>query len=439
MLHQAATVFSWGLTIGGVLFTTFGDISVSHSLSGYGTSGVVTSTMTVSTYNAPAVSEAITINAPVVLTCSATSINPPKYFVTSRKIEGNITVWTCADMMSRTELSLDLSDDDFTNEKISCNDLFSKIKSKCGFSAVGSIVDYSVVSKIGSIDESICKGYAVRSILETISAALVGYWIVGDDDELIFVPFGQYYRGVQVTQYTKLVPCGTKSISRIIMVNGDDMYTAGTGSAYQTVTVDAELATAELAASAVSNMLGNKTAFNYEAYKCDKGISLGWVYLGAIVFGSGDTAVTKLCSNVTMYPSPSGLFFTASCNAVQEDEASYLTETQRRLMRCIELDRERGNASLGNEGLYLFENGYKTTQKSDPNKKVKYGFTVSKDGITEYEGAMTSMVIPTAGAANDDLTEVTIGYDCGKKYKYNITYDNSGNITNMVKTEVTDT
>lgn len=439
MLHQAATVFSWGLTIGGVLFTTFGDISVSHSLSGYGTSGVVTSTMTVSTYNAPAVSEAITINAPVVLTCSATSINPPKYFVTSRKIEGNITVWTCADMMSRTELSLDLSDDDFTNEKISCNDLFSKIKSKCGFSAVGSVGDYSVVSKIVSIDESICKGYAVRNILETISAALVGYWIVGDDDELIFVPFGQYYRGVQVTQYTRLVPCGTKSISRIIMVNGDDMYTAGTGSAYQTVTVDSELATAELAAGALSNMLGDKTAFNYEAYKCDKGISLGWVYLGAIVFGSGDTAVTKLCSSVTMYPSPSGLFFTASCNAVQEDEASYLTATQRRLMRCIELDRERGNASIGKKGLYLFENGYKTTQKSDPNKKVKYGFTVSKDGITEYEGAMTSMVIPTAGATNDDLTVVTIGYECGKKYKYDITYDSNGNITNMVKTEVTDT
>ena len=108
-------------------------------------------------------------------------------------------------------------------------------------------------------------------------------------------------------------------------------------------------------------------------------------------------------------------------------------------MRCIELDRERGNASIGKKGLYLFENGYKTTQKSDPNKKVKYGFTVSKDGITEYEGAMTSMVIPTAGATNDDLTVVTIGYDCGKKYKYDITYDSNGNITNMVKTEVTDT
>ena len=436
MLHQAATVFSWRLTIGGVPFTTFGDISISHSLSGYGTSGVVTSTMTVSTYNAPAVSEAIAINAPAVLTCSATSINPPKYFVTSRKIEGNITVWTCADMMSRTELSLDFSDEDFINDKISCDTLFLKIKSKCGFSGVGSVGSYSVISSIGDIDKSICKDYPVRSILETISSALVGYWIIGENDELVFVPFGQYYRGIQVTQHTKLVPCGTKSISRLIMVNGDDMYTAGTGSAYQTVTVDSELATAELAAGALSNMLGDKTAFNYEAYKCEKGIALGWVYLGAIVFGSGDNTVIKLCNSVTMYPSPSGLFFTASCNSVQEDEASYLTETQRRLMRCIELDRERGNVSLGKNGLYLFENGYKSKQKSDPDKKVKYGFSVSDGGITEYDGAMTSKVIPKTATVNSDRTEVTIGYECGKKYKYTAAYDSDGNITGLNKSEV---
>ena len=108
-------------------------------------------------------------------------------------------------------------------------------------------------------------------------------------------------------------------------------------------------------------------------------------------------------------------------------------------MRCIELDRERGNASLGNEGLYLFENGYKTTQKSDPNKKVKYGFTVSEGGVTEYEGAMTSKVIPTTATVNADRTEVVIGYASGKKYKYTVTYDADGNIINTSKTEVTDT
>ena len=51
---------------------------------------------------------------------------------------------------------------------------------------------------------------------------------------------------------------------------------------------------------------------------------------------------------------------------------------------------------------------------------------------------MTSKVIPTTATVNDDRTEVVIGYASGKKYKYTVTYDTDGNITNTSKTEVTD-
>lgn len=430
MPRQAAMVFSWGLKIGGVEFERFGNISISHSLSGYGNSGVVTSTMTVTTYHDTISGNAIANNAEVVLTCSDTNIVPPKYWVTSRRVEGNVTVWTCADRMSKTELTPEFAESDFTDEYISWTALASKIQSLCGFSAVGSLAGYDIPSRIPSLSREYCEGCTVRSILETLSEALCGYWITDADDKLIFVPFGQYYRAVQVNKYSDITPCGTKSVSCILMTDGDDMYAAGSGSAYQTIRIDTPLASAALASLALSAMPDD---FTYTAWKCDKGLATGWIYVGAIYFYGGSTL---LCNNVTLYPSTAGLFFTASANAVTEDEAAYIPDIQRQIDKCVALGRLNGNAAMSKKGLYFFENGYKQMTAAE-QKNAKYGFTVASGGITEYDGAMVSKVVPSSVTWNFDKTEALVSYG-EKKYKYGIQRDSDGNITNFTKEEVTE-
>lgn len=300
-------------------------MSISHSLSGYGNSGVVTSTMTVTTYHDTISGNAVANNAEVILTCSDTNIVPPKYWVTSRRVEGNVTVWTCADRMSKTELTPDFAESDFADDQISWSTLALKIRGLCGFSAVGSLAGYDIATRIPSLSREYCDGCTVRSILETLSEAMCGYWITDEDNKLIFVPFGQFYRAVQVNEYSEITPCGTKNISCVIMTDGDDVYTAGSGNAYETIRIDTPLASVELASSALGAMSGD---FTYTAWRCEKGLATGWIYVGAIYFYGTSTLI---CNNVTLYPSPAGLFFTASANAVEEDEASYVSQIQRQL------------------------------------------------------------------------------------------------------------
>lgn len=435
MPQRAATVFSWTLSIGDFTnaFEKFGNLSISHSLSGYGTSGVVTSTMSVSTYNDPELSSAIPINAEVILSCSDSNIMPPKFYVISRKINGNITIWNCADGMSKAERYLDFSEDDFTDDRISCNALCSKIITKCGFESIKGQPD----SELGDIDRSLVEGNSVRSILEMLSTAWVGYWVCSSGDELIFISFGSGYGTAVARSYSSIISMGERSIGRLIMSDGNDSYVSGSGNDYQTLSISSQLASQELANGALYRIqsLSGSDIFTYKAWQCERGIVDQWIYLGVIYFGVA-TNISRMCNNVTLYPSPSGLYFSASNNAVQEDEAAYVSEVQRQLSHRVEMDAVNGNTAISRKGLYFFENEYKSKQTEDPEATVKYGFNV-EDGVTEYDGAMVSKITPDSASLSDDGTEAIVAYG-NKKYKYTLTYDDSGNITDFEKEEVSE-
>ena len=61
------------------------------------------------------------------------------------------------------------------------------------------------------------------------------------------------------------------------------------------------------------------THLEYRGWSCEKGLAHEYIYPGAVEFSDG----TLLCTNVTMYPSAAGIFFSASANAVPETDCAY--------------------------------------------------------------------------------------------------------------------
>lgn len=438
-LPLTATAFSWELYIGGVPFEHFGDISISQSVSGYGISGVITSTMSVTTNNRTYGGTIISgndlpINAEVVLTCSNDSINPPVFYVTSRKVDGNITEWTCCDIMSKAEKQLTFYDSDFTDDKISIYDAMEKVKTQCGFESIAYSFSASSLSLSDTkLDKSSCEDSTARNILETVSNILCGYWI-GNGSGIKLVNFGTSSFSGYVFDYSEISFGGKRTFSKVLCTDGDDIYTAGSGNDANTLLCSSAYASQDIANAILNTMLdsGQKIAYTYQAWSCAKGKTEYWLYLGDIAFVGNDNVTRNdfICNSVTLYPSPSGLFFTASRNNVSEDESDYMSEVRRQLERKVELDKINNNVALRRDGIYFFENGYKTMSASE-QKDAKYGFTVDK-GVTEYDGAMVSKVTPSSAEINDDGTEATINYE-GKSYKYTIDYDDNGNITGFAK------
>ena len=436
-MPAAATVFSWELYIDGVRMWNFGKISISQSISGYGMSGVATAIMTVTTYDDSRTAEGIPENAAVDLVCNGLYTVIPRFYVTSRRINGKITEWTCADAMSRAENLLTFDDTDFTDDKITVQSVLERVKTVCRASSIVPNVANDSILKT-SVDRSFCEGRTGREVLEALSEALCGFWIAGkdtsctepDDYAIILSPFGDNYSGGGAAKYADIVPQGVKNIKSIILTDGEDIYTAGQGTAHETITIETQFASETVKELLTDRILADG-CYTYEAWSCARGKTSGWMSVGSINF-SGETS-TKQCTNLTLYPSGAGLFFSASCNAVDEDEASYTSEVQRLLKRKLELNKINNNVAITGKGIYFFENGYKK-MTAEEQKDAKYGFTVDK-GVTEFDGAMVSKITPKTAYWNSDKTEAVVSYE-GKKFKYNIKRDSEGNITDFSKEEV---
>jgi hypothetical protein len=371
-------------------------------------------------------------NAEVVLTCNDEHYKPPKFFVTSRTVDGSITKWTCCDIMSKAEKQLHFFDSDFTNDDtITIGSVLKVIQNQCEFENLnGSGLDQITDNEM---EKSACDNITARSVLEAVSEALCGYWFAVENG-IKFVSFGTDQFSGYVFAFSEISYGCKRTFSRVICTDGADVYTSGSGENANTLVCSSDYATQKLTDVILGNLLYDRTMYSYRAWSC-KGKADYWLYLGDMSFMASTTNVYDelVCNNITLYPSPSGLFFAASRNNVSEDEADYMSEVRRQLERKVELDKINGNAALSKKGLYFFENGYKT-KTAEEKKDAKYGFTVDK-GVTEYDGAMVSKVTPSSAEINDDGTEATVSYE-GKKYKYSIEYDDNGNIKGFAKEEV---
>lgn len=335
-------------------------------MSGMGTSGAVTSTMEFRSY-CPDVGEDLWgSGAEVQLVCASdSSIVIPTFYVKSRNVNGNFASWVCADRMSKTDVIVEFSDDDFTDDMISAETVLSRACSAAGFSGhhYTSSSAAGFIGMIGDIKRESAEDKTARDIINSFAAAFCSYAIEGNDNELVFVPFGSYYQaaGVSEIRHAPIKYSGKKQYTKLIMYSDDKTFTEGGGAAENTLMISTEFASAQLCAAVWQEI----QSFEYRGWTCENGLAQEYIYPGAIWF---DSDAPMLCTNVTMYPSAAGIFFNASANAVPETDYAYRSQVRRQLDRKLELDRRSGNTAYGKDGIWVFQN--LTNGGSDVRKKA---------------------------------------------------------------------
>lgn len=319
-----------------------------------GMSGAVTSTMEFRSYCLAAVDEELWgSGAEVQLVCNSdSSIVVPTFYVKSRNVDGNFASWVCADGMSKTDVIVEFSDDDFTDGMILARNVLARAVSAAGFDVYRftSLSTAGFIDMIGDIKRESAEGRSARDIIESFAAAFCSYVIEGDDNELIFVPFGSYYRaaGVGEIRHAPIRYRGKKRYTKLIMASGDKIFTEGSGGAENTLMISTEYASEQLCTAVFLEI----NDFEYRGWTCEKGLAQEYIYPGAVWFGESPL----LCTNVTMYPSAAGIFFSASANAVPETDHAYQSRVQRQLSLKLELDRRNGNTAYGKNGINIFQN-----------------------------------------------------------------------------------
>lgn len=393
-------------------------MSISQSVSGYGTSGVVTATMVFSTPSKPHGSGVaidtydIRQNAEVKLLCPGSLIQPPLFYVTGRKKSGGMTEWTCCDIVSKTDRLIEFADSDFdANDKITISALLTKIHDQSGIGINASGLS-ALINK--TFDKEKCiDGLTIRAVFETLAEAMCGYW-VGVGNEIKFINFGQVVFSAIPTSYKEVDLNGSINYARVLCTDDEAVYAAQANGSGKTLIVSTDYASQELADSILSMMVGSANNYTYQSWSCGKGKADEWLYVGLFQFG------TKFltANSVSMSVSSSGLFFSASANTIDEDEVGYTSEVNRQLKKKLEFDKINGNVAITGKGLYLFENGYKA-KTPEEQKKAKYGFKVEK-GVTKYGGAMVDTKFPEITFKSDASGFTTKYGDTSIEYEMSI-------------------
>lgn len=399
-------------------------MSISQSVSGYGTSGVVTATMTFVTPCRPHGSGVaidtydIRQNAEVKLLCPGSLIQPPLFYVTGRKKSGGVTEWTCCDVCSKTDRLIEFadSDSDFdANDKITISALLTKIHDQSGIGINASGLS-ALTNKTFDKDKCV-DGLTIRAVFETLAEAMCGYW-VGVGNEIKFINFGQVVFSAIPTSYKEVDLNGSINYARVLCTDDEAVYAAQANGSGKTLIVSTDYASQELADSILSMMVGEDNNCTYRSWSCSKGKADEWLYVGLFQFG------TKFltANSVSMSVSSSGLFFSASANTVDEDEVGYTSEVNRQLKKKLEFDKINGNVAITGKGLYFFENGYKQ-MSAEEQKKAKYDFKVEKGGVTKFGGAMVDTKFPEITFKSDASGFTTKYGDTSIEYEMSIDGD----------------
>ena len=197
---------------------------------------------------------------------------------------------------------------------------------------------------------------------------------------------------------------------------------------FNTIKIDTEFANDELATE-IYNRIENYT---YTAWRCDK---LMFDVVPEIDSDIVLDDITLTANSITTSFTATGVFCSCGRNEVTENEFNYVGELSRKITEKISNNEKLGNRTM----VTRYQGVVHLGEKYDDNgteKQNTYAYSsASKDGVVEFDGAMTSKVVPQTITVND--TADTVNYSLGDKlYKLAITWDGD-NISAVTREDVT--
>ena len=314
---------------------------------------------------------------------------------------------------------------DQSNE-ISVSNLLSDIATQCGFVSAGGVSS----SHIRKLTKQELTGKSCRQALEMLSVPMCGYFYTVADI-LAFKQWGSANSMYTPLKYATVSTGGEKGpILRLVMTGNEEVFDKGSPGAdvFNTLKIDTEFATDDLATEIYNRI----TDYTYTAWQCDKMMfDVAPEIDSDIVLDD----ITLTANSISTSFTATGIFCSCGRNEVTENEFDYIGELSRKVAEKISDGEKLGNQTMVTRYQGVIHLGEKYVDNNVTKQNTYAYSSASKDGVVEFDGAMTSKVVPQAVTVSD--TADTVNYSLGDKlYRLAITWVGD-NISAVTREDVT--
>lgn len=349
---QTATVFNWALKINGTEVTDpFGGLNFSHTISGFGTSGVATGQFEFDLYDESGYyGMALLEGASVQLFEADNRMSPSReYYISSRSISHKICHFVAYDRMSFTDQPFKVSGAGVPNDdgRYYCGNVLSAIAAQCGFSSMnptGGGLDL-IQFTAEQLQDRTC-----RDVLEMVAEAMCGVWICDSGNSAVLSCLGATYDSLGVSDsYTEIDYQGRQQITALMLTNSDTgkVVSYSTGAYGTAIYIESPFVGGTELDSVVWGRLQNCV---YQAWHCDKALLGGFIPTSAkIDFGGTEL----LANNVNLAVDSTGIYFSGGCDPQDESQWGYDDYLTR---KKLEADKLIGHTKITNTGRIVFVN-----------------------------------------------------------------------------------
>lgn len=376
---------------------------------GYGTSGVCMSELT---FDIPASDygfQDIPPSAAATFQMAGADGTPvtfaPTFYIYSRSKKGGVISFKCYDRIIYTEQTITMSEAVFDafaeNELIESRYVVQHIASQCGFSGFGISISSTAEDFIPPVymPKEDVLGQNCNQILNSVSEAWCGYFKTGNNDKLLFIPFGYTYSvGNTAFKHTEISTGSVKGpITQVIMSNGTETFISGNNGAdfFNTLKISSKYASTYIASIIKDRLQG----FVYKAWECGKCIlndSGGAIEINAeITFGDGSE---RVANHIAKIPTPAGILLSCGSNDVTETEFDYTGALSKKIEKCIADGEKLGNniiISRYQGPVHTYEEKSKARSVNANPKIKKFGYApATSDGVVIFDGAMEDKAKP---------------------------------------------
>lgn len=309
------------------------------------------------------------------------------YYISKRSISKKVCHFVAYDIMAQSDRNFDASALYVGDSGlIPCGNVLDAVKNQCGFTSIGTTSNDGM--QFINFAPEMLENKTCRGVLEMVSTAMCGVWIADQNDGAVLRCLGMPFPGYTSTakEYAEIGYQGAQKITKLVVTDSE----TGNVREYSTGEYGTVIAI-ETPFPDVGSFVWNRIAGHiYTAWHCDKAL-IDDAYPDIPVFTEitfGDAAL--VASNFTIDVDNTGVYFSGGADPQDEEQWRYEEYLQREVNERLKIGKTVGNLQVAQDGVYyVYKNENSPAARNAENHAAeKYGFTVNKGGVTEYDGAL---------------------------------------------------